>query len=254
MSERAVFVFDLCSSTTILEELVVSNQVDEYNRLIFSIHQFLDDRRGRFHFVIYKYVGDGFILLFDRDTLIDHILVFAWELAAFAEKSIESFLDECIAALELPRTGITMGLDTGIVNTFMMGSGTQEYTGRPINLSTRLQTSLSEPEHTNKLLISLRARKGIKVISLRRMLKERQRVFRNISGNTRQRCFEFDPGEMTIDQANTILSQYPIQTRLPFEQPTQETFDRQRNLYRESRIAYLNALRSSDLAEYYGRR
>ncbi|WP_455381159.1 hypothetical protein [Salinispira pacifica] len=204
MADQGVLVFDICSSTVIMEELVKSNQLEEYSRFMALFSRFLEDRGGAGRLSVYKFLGDGFILLFDSSAGVDRAVLFANELYRFSAEVIPQFLSECIDIEQLPRTGITMGMDVGPLHRFVLREGQVEFAGRPLNFAARLQGSLSEKEHANRLLLSLRTRKEIRSERLRTRLVERQRVFRNLSGGSRLRCFELSPADLDSSDIEII--------------------------------------------------
>jgi hypothetical protein len=63
--KRYVLVFDICASTTILEDLVRSENEKRWRDLLIDIKNFLRVEQTQHDFEIYKFIGDGWILLFD---------------------------------------------------------------------------------------------------------------------------------------------------------------------------------------------
>jgi hypothetical protein len=59
-------------------------------------------------------------------------------------------------------------------------------------VSSRLQGSLKDKEHVNKILMSVKAYKKIINPDIKSKCIERERVFRNLSDNNRTRCYELD--------------------------------------------------------------
>jgi len=76
MGEQTVLVFDICSSSTMLEDLHLTNRIKEYSILIDDIMRFLEKNAAHYNYEIYKFLGDGFILIFSESTSIDLILEF----------------------------------------------------------------------------------------------------------------------------------------------------------------------------------
>jgi len=245
VEERSILVFDICSSTIIVEELIKTNQIKDYNILVYAFRQYLNYRANLFHFTVYKFLGDGFIIIFDENKLMDHILIFVCELTKFVEEVLKDFVYENIEIGSIPRIGITMGLDHGVIVNFFV-NGHIEYTGRPLNFACRLQSSLTEKEHVNKLLLSLRVKKELKSSLFRQALKERERVFRNISRENRIRCFEFDPALLSNSDKNQILKDYPLVRRVKIKQPTPQMFDEQRKLFQESEEYFKKLIKKFD--------
>jgi len=65
---KIVLVFDICSSTAILEDLLRTENQREWRNLLIRLKKFLVTRSGELSFEIYKFLGDGWILLFN-DTV-----------------------------------------------------------------------------------------------------------------------------------------------------------------------------------------
>jgi hypothetical protein len=189
-----VLVFDMCSSTLFIDDLHQNSRVDNYTLLTASIDRFLCAAMKKYYFKKYKFLGDGYILLFDGDTRIDDVLFFALELTFSSQYIIDWFIDNFVERKDIPRRGITAGLDKGEV--FLAGSddsNQEEYIGRPINVACRLQSSLIEKEHANKLLMSFKLYKEIETYLLKKACVERERILRNIRENRPLRCYEFNP-------------------------------------------------------------
>ena len=86
---------------------------------------------------------------------------------------------------------IGLGIDMGTLHCVDL-DGSVEYIGRVLNLSCRLQGSLKDPEHVNKILISVKSYKRIASPEIKSHCIERERIFRNISENNRTRCYELN--------------------------------------------------------------
>ena len=110
-----VVVFDLCSSTTIIEDLAKNDCVAEYGKLADGMWAYLHTKKRDLHFDIYKFLGDGFILLFDDRIFIDDILAFCTDLSFFCEQLLIWFKTEYLDIETLPRQGITIGIAEGPV-------------------------------------------------------------------------------------------------------------------------------------------
>ena len=113
------------------------------------------------------------------------------KLAEFAKDTLGKFIRENIETTAIPRIGITIGIDIGNLNDLKL-DGTDEFIGRPLNVSSRLQGSLKDKNHENKILMSVKAYKKISNLKIKRKCIERERIFRNLSDNNRTRCYELD--------------------------------------------------------------
>src|SRR4030067_1192045 len=72
--DALVVAFDMCSSSDVLEELTLTGDLQRYDQLLTSLKEYLADAQGRVLFDPYKFTGDGWILLFPKDT--NGVLVF----------------------------------------------------------------------------------------------------------------------------------------------------------------------------------
>ena len=63
-----VVVFDMCSSSDILEALTLRGELDRYEQLLGSVKHHLAEAQKTVLFDPYKFTGDGWILLFPVET------------------------------------------------------------------------------------------------------------------------------------------------------------------------------------------
>jgi len=192
MRERPVLTFDICSSTSMLEDLHRTNTIEEYTVLISDIMTFLKSNSTQYGYEIYKFLGDGFILIFQDSTLIDSILEFCVALTNDCNAYIEKFISEKIEAeTGILRKGITIGIDRGYVSKLSI-NGKDEYVGRPINVSTRLQSSLDKKEHANRVLMSFKLYREIEELRFKSLCTETTRILKNIANDEKLKCYELD--------------------------------------------------------------
>lgn len=150
-----VVAFDICSSTIILEELLRTGNQDKWRNLIISLKETLVAEVEEKPFKIYKFVGDGWILLFDDDTYS------ASQLIRLLKRINAEYLDlfhrriRKVLNVEIPIVGLTFGVDHGDLIRLVM-NGRSEYLGRALNVASRLQGAVSGlPEGpASRLLIS----------------------------------------------------------------------------------------------------
>lgn len=192
MSERIVLVFDICSSTSLIEDLHRTVSVHKLKLLIDEISTFLEKNKDIFHYEIYKFLGDGFILIFESEYQIDSVLEFSLALTYDCNHNIEQFIiDNIENESGIKRKGITIGIDKGNIEDILI-LGHNEYVGRPINYASRLQGSLDKEEHTNKALISLKLYREIMNDKFKIISSKTNRSFKNIAGNDQMKCYEID--------------------------------------------------------------
>ena len=65
--QKYVLVFDICSSTKIVEHLILESSQESWCNLLLDIETFLKTESKALGFEIYKFIGDGWILLFNTD-------------------------------------------------------------------------------------------------------------------------------------------------------------------------------------------
>ena len=192
--KRYVLVFDICSSSIILENLVQNEHVQDYTKLIDAFFSYLHMKRKKYKLEVYKFKGDGFMLFFNQDRRIDDVLSFSIELTFFAKQILTWFKKDYLDITKLPREGITIGLSFGSIHKMeTVNITTSEYVGRAINLASRLQSRLDRPEHANKLLMQADLYRSIEGHLFKKSCRETTRALRNISGGSEIRCYEFNP-------------------------------------------------------------
>ena len=134
-SPKMVLVLDICSSTLILEDLLRTENEEKWRNLLILLKEFLRKESESHRFDIYKFVGDGWILLFDP-TFNTKILFDL--LKRLCEKYEKLFIEsiEPVLSIDIQNKGITFGLDKGTLVRIVM-NGKVEYIGRPVNLAAR---------------------------------------------------------------------------------------------------------------------
>src|SRR5262249_27225985 len=126
--QKIAVVIDIWSSTKILENLIDSNNLDRWAELFMDVDQLLASEKQNLNFEIYKFMGDGWILLFDP------FLPNATELFPVLERLSDRFNDsfrKTISSLLIPPMeyrGLRMGLDIGELVRFEV-NGQTEYIG-----------------------------------------------------------------------------------------------------------------------------
>jgi class 3 adenylate cyclase len=152
--KKYILVFDFCSSTSILEHLILEGHQGGWHNLLSDIEKFLKEERGAHDFEIYKFIGDGWILLFNTDFS-------PRELFSFLERLCNKYAivyNERIGRIlptHIDNIGITFGLEMGDLIRFVM-FGQSEYIGRPLNIAARLQGAIkdNDPNPQGKMLMS----------------------------------------------------------------------------------------------------
>jgi len=138
ISSGVAFI-DISYSSEILEDLHRTDNLRLWRDLLMATKDAIIRRK---HFEIYKFIGDGWILLFDpctpADEIINGLLFLDFDFTMQFNSSVGRFM-EC----EPKQLGLTCGLDSGPIIQLKMHQG-REYIGRAINVASRLQSTLKE--------------------------------------------------------------------------------------------------------------
>jgi class 3 adenylate cyclase len=153
--EKIVVAFDICSSTTIIEDLTLTNNVSKLLDVLDELKQLLYQKKQDLKFEPYKFVGDGWILLFPPNTsgqeLIQLLHLLSLHFATRFKRYIEPILE-----VQPQIQGLTFGVDVGLIHRVRM-FGVHEYIGRPLNVACRLQGAIKDDEvasPADKVLVS----------------------------------------------------------------------------------------------------
>ena len=183
VSPKLVLFFDLCSSTSILEDLLRSERQKRWRDLLIDLKEFLRKERNELHFKIYKFIGDGWVLLFDPDCSADALFSFLKKLCKEYEALYKTKIKGVLAS-DVGNVGITFGLEKGSLMRVRMASQT-EYIGRALNVAARLQGAIKDGDSKpqGKVLMSNNVFEDFKTILREKFLiYEVKRKLRNISG------------------------------------------------------------------------
>jgi len=189
---KIVISFDICSSSKIIEDLTLTNNLKAMRNLLINMKDFLLEKSELLNFEIYKFTGDGWIILFPENIQGEDLMSFLIELSSFFKQKLTS---EIIPLLERPPEimGLTFGIDGGKLIGIVMNIN-QEYIGRPLNIACRLQNAIKDKEkHPEyKLLVSkhvfnkhLKSLEGYNPESVVRTL-------RNIGDGKKYQCVKID--------------------------------------------------------------
>jgi len=188
--ERFVVVFDICSSSKILEDLQNNGQLKEWKWFWEKINKYIKDESNNGEkYIVYKFVGDGFIILFNP-IFVDDILEFCFDLAKIVNILIDKIIENYIN-VELERKGITIGIDYGELIQVRIDDK-DEYTGKAINIASRLQSTLKEKNHANKMLLSKNVKNKICKNYQNALYIERKRELHNLFNDKPFYCFEIN--------------------------------------------------------------
>jgi hypothetical protein len=138
--EAIVVAFDMCSSSDMLEELILRANLPSFQEFLTRLKEHLAKAQEAVLFDPYKFTGDGWILLFPGNTDGAALLQFLRNLSAFYQTESEKHLLPRLSTR--PRiNGITFGLEKGPIAKMTIFQQT-EYVGRAIAVACRLQSAV----------------------------------------------------------------------------------------------------------------
>jgi hypothetical protein len=193
---RKIVVFiDICSSTTILEELLKTENEKCWRNLLIGFKKYLLMKRSSDGFELYKFLGDGWILLFDPQP--EGLKIFQL-LENLSDKFFSLYKRRIrkVLTIQISTVGLTFGMDISKSIKIVMDRKT-EYVGRSLNIAARLQGSVGEEDEKpqNKGLVSKnlfatftdkrKIRRNYTVYTVVRQLK-------NISSGKDYRCLKVE--------------------------------------------------------------
>jgi class 3 adenylate cyclase len=154
-SKKVVVFIDICNSTLIVEEMIESLSFDAWVRILRSLKNRLRNKRDELGFELYKFLGDGWILLFDMKTDPQDILNVCKEISQYYKVLCNRINTENKSETLSRKTGLSFGLAHGTLVEIIMDSR-KEYVGRALNLAARLQSAIKDKDknYQNKMLIT----------------------------------------------------------------------------------------------------
>lgn len=166
-----VVAIDICSSSHIMEQLLVQGEINQYHTLIGKLKERLAEFQiGGMTFDPYKFMGDGWILLFDPSTKGCQLLAFMRSLCEYYKGAFERIMRLEVSPID---TGIKFGIDSGQISHTKIFQ-VDEYVGRPINIACRLQGATERPYQalvTDRAFALLSPADGYKVTKEKRKLR-----------------------------------------------------------------------------------
>lgn len=197
-----VVVYDICSSTVILENLTTNEATSRYGKLVSDVSTAFERLMDFSKPTKCKFLGDGAIYLFKQETNTDALINALCDFVETADLAIHDFVGKHID-IDLPRSGITVGVAFGTIYRTEEVWHSLEYFGRPINFACRLQSSLKEPEQTDKILVQKQVFKSLTDRNLRKRFNLRRRKFRNLNADQIIQCYEIDPYNEDLERNQT---------------------------------------------------
>lgn len=185
---RIVLTFDICSSTDILEDLHRTENIEVWRNFLIWVKKYLNKKSKSESFDLYKFTGDGWIILFDFNYPGEKLIIFVENFCeAFKSKLEQKVLNILEAPPEI--TGLTFGMDRGTLVKIIMNRR-REYVGRPINVACRLQSSIKDKDDfpQYKLMMPNHLYNHLKKDLSDHKCVNAKRKLRNIAGDKVIRC------------------------------------------------------------------
>jgi len=137
-----VVVFDICSSTTILEDLKRTDNLSAWRNVLIHLKDYLLKHGAELDMNLYKFIGDGWVLLFPDDVSKTALCDLLRELSQSYELQFEASIRPLLSQEPNP-IGLMFGIDAGELIRLEL-NGQVEYLGRAINVASRLQSYTKE--------------------------------------------------------------------------------------------------------------
>lgn len=140
--KKIVLVVDICSSSQIIEDLIKTSSVKIWRDALIAMKEHLVVEAPQNNAEIYKFIGDGWIVLFPKPYSQSDVMLLIISLNEMFDKH---YKEKVFPFLDSPPSvsGLTFGVDEGQLIKVTMQEKT-EYVGRPINIASRLQAAISQ--------------------------------------------------------------------------------------------------------------
>ena len=205
-----VVAFDLCSSSTIMEDLLLSENFYQYETFLTCVKRWLMNwtnkhAPGNGRFELYNFTGDGWILLFPATTtgkaLIESMRSLCEMISAELTRHIIPNLSGVRSVL-----GATLGVEEGNLIRMRMNER-DEYVGRALNIACRLQDAVKEKEpHSGcyKAMVSARLfNERLAQLSMPYKVESETCSLRNVLSGSGFACRKID---FTVDSTGQELA------------------------------------------------
>jgi len=139
---KMVVTTDICSSSHIVENLLKRSKIEVWRNILIEVKEYISREASKHEAEIYKFIGDGWIILFSPPYVGKGIISFLKDINAFYKKLYNQLV---LPTLDIPPkiNGMTFGLDEGqLVKLVMLNN--EEYIGRALNIACRLQGAINE--------------------------------------------------------------------------------------------------------------
>ena len=206
---RIVVVLDLCSSSQIMEDLLLSEKFDRYEAFLTCVKRWLmnwteahSPAKGRFE--LYKFTGDGWILLFPDTIGGEPLVQFMYSLCEMINAELARHIIPSLSTMPAV-LGATLGVEAGNLIRMTMNER-DEYVGRALNIACRLQDAVKEkdaiPAATRRLYRHGSTMNGPTKASTRYKVESTTCSLRNVQGGSGFACRKID---FTVDATGQLL-------------------------------------------------
>lgn len=181
-----IIVMDLCSSSVILEKLQTAGKIKVWRSFWKKIyHQLKTKMYYNSRCRPYKFVGDGFIILY-RHQYDGSLFEFMQKLNEMSCNFLKEILEEY--QIQPKRFGFCYGIDRGIIIPMHL-LGKHEYVGEAINAATRLQGLLKENEDACSVMVADHVYERLSLPKDVRQ-KEKECILRNLYNDKNTCCHQ----------------------------------------------------------------
>jgi hypothetical protein len=186
---KIVVTMDICSSSLIIEDLIKTTNIKLWRDLLIQMKEYLVNNSSGCGADIHKFIGDGWIILFDKPYSAPKIFQF---ISGINQEFGKWYTQTIFPNLDTPPdiSGLTFGIDEGQLIQITMNDR-EEYIGRPINIACRLQGAINEIDMKGgfNIFMSHRLFNYLKMDSLDYFYEVTERPLRNISEGKNFRCY-----------------------------------------------------------------
>ena len=140
--DKMVVTTDICSSSHIVESLLKRTKIEVWRNILIEVKEYIYREALKHDAEIYKFTGDGWIILFSPPYEGKGIISFLKDINVFYK---QLYTDHVLPTIDIPPKiyGMTFGIDEGpLVKLTMLENG--EYIGRALNIACRLQGVINE--------------------------------------------------------------------------------------------------------------
>ncbi len=171
-----------------LEKLQEQNKLRVWKKFWEDTFKYLNRiSSGNGKCVVYKFIGDGFILLY-KPQFVNQLLPFCEGIKTYIDTKINALIREHLEQAP-ERVGVTIGIEKGnLIRMHLYGD--MEYMGKAINAASRLQSTLKLPEHSNKLLVSAAVKEDIEDQLKERPCIAMDTILHNLYDNQEMTCYQ----------------------------------------------------------------